>query len=246
MTPTMNPTESTGRYRPRSPYKAASADLALLEPTAEQSTSSAPLYSPNPRSPPRPHLPPSPIAIMPLPPASSLDMESLAISELELDRQTRQLQRERELAEALQEQQFEADRQNAKNTSLWTLKKGGRGQQGGSSSSSGSTKPFANPPQAYELYKAIDKHDIEFIMRVRDHAFHLLLQKNAGEFPIVYASRIGKTHRDIVVLLVGALSRYVNHLEDEDFDKKETKGVLRSLSGSPYSRCPATIRLCKY
>jgi hypothetical protein len=167
---------------------------------------------------------------MALPPASSLDIESLASSELELDRQTRQLQRERDLAEALRDQQFEVDRQNAKNTSLWTLNKGGGRQQGTSSASNGPTQPFANPPQAYELYKAIDKHDLEFIMRVRDHAFHLLLQKNAGEFPIVYASRIGMTHRDIVVLLVGALSRYVNHLEDEDFEKKETKGMLRALS----------------
>lgn len=32
-------------------------------------------------------------------------------------------------------------------------------------------------------------------MRVRDHAFPLLLQKNAGEFPIVYVARIGKSHR---------------------------------------------------
>ena len=169
---------------------------------------------------------------MPLPPASSLDKESAASSELELDRQTRQLQRERELAEALQEQQFEVERQNAKNTSLWTRATNGGRQRGTSSGSSGATQPFANPPQAYELYKAIDKHDIEFIMRVRDHAFPLLLQKNAGEFPIVYASRIGKTHRDIVVLLVGALSRYVNHLEEEDFEKKETKGTLRALSES--------------
>lgn len=213
-------------------HEAGPSDLTLLEPAAGSSTST-PLYSPHPRSPPRPHLPPSPIAIMPLPLSASLDIESMASSELELDRQTRQIQRERELAEALQEQQFSVERQNARNTSFWTRRgKNGRDGRGASGSISGPSQPFARPPQAYELYQAIDKHDIEFIMRVRDQAFPLLLQKNAGEFPIVYASRIGKTHRDIVVLLVGALSRYVNHLEEEDFEKKETKGMLKALSES--------------
>jgi hypothetical protein len=167
---------------------------------------------------------------MALPSASSLEKESIASSELELDRQARQIARERELAEALQDQQFEIDRQNARNSSFWTIGKGKGKAKAGTSSTSGPTQGFTHPPQAYELYKAIDKHDIEFIMRVRDHAFHLLLQKNAGEFPIVYAGRIGKTHRDIVILLIGALSRYVNYLEDEDFEKKETKGTLKALS----------------
>jgi hypothetical protein len=75
--------------------------------------------------------------------------------------------------------------------------------------SSGPTRGFVRPPQAYELYQAIDKKDIDFIMRVRDHAFMLLLQKNAGEFPILYAARIGESHRDVVILLVGAMSRWV-------------------------------------
>ena len=166
---------------------------------------------------------------MALPSASSLEKESVASSELELDRQARQVARERELAEALQDQQFEIDRQNARNSSFWTIGKG-KSKAGRSASTSGPTQGFTHPPQAYELYKAIDKHDIDFIMRVRDHAFHLLLQKNAGEFPIVYAGRIGKSHRDIVILLIGALSRYVNYLEDEDFEKKETKATLKALS----------------
>jgi hypothetical protein len=170
---------------------------------------------------------------MALPTTSSLLKESQASSELELDRQTRQIARERELAEALQDQQFEVERQAARNTSFWTIGKGkGKGKQ--SESSSGPTQGFTHPPQAYELYKAIDKHDIEFIMRVRDHAFHLLLQKNAGEFPIVYAGRIGPSHRDIVILLIGALSRYVNYLDDEDFEKKETKATLKALSKSSF------------
>jgi hypothetical protein len=73
------------------------------------------------------------------------------------------------------------------------------------------TKGFDRPPQAWELYKAIDGHDIEYIMRVRDHAFVLLLTKasGGGEFPVVYAARQGEKHRDVVILLVGAMSRHV-------------------------------------
>lgn len=74
-------------------------------------------------------------------------------------------------------------------------------------------------------------------MRVRDHAFPLLLQKNAGEFPIVYASRIGKTHQgtcssdliaalhradvqllDIAILICGALSRLAPFFSSDAFD----------------------------
>lgn len=219
--------DDTDRMIPQRPdHSATSADVALLEPSSPSSSKLH--YSPSPRSSPRNLLPPSPIHIMPLPTSSSLVKESIASSELELDRQTRQIKRERELAEALQDQQFEIERQNAKNSSFWTIGKG-KGKER-SASTSGPTQGFTQPPQAYQLYKAIDKHDIEFIMRVRDHAFHLLLQKNAGEFPIVYAGRIGKTHRDIVILLIGALSRYVNYLDDEDFEKKETKATLKALS----------------
>lgn len=213
------------------PAEGQEADLSLLEPTAGPSSPNV-RYSPHPRSPARDLLPPSPIPIMALPSSSSLDIESLASSELELDRQARQLVRERQLAEALQDQQFAVERHNARNTSFWTIGKGKQRASGTSSSTNGPTKGFTHPPQAYELYQAIDKHDIEFIMRVRDHAFHLLLQKNAGEFPIVYAGRIGAGHRDIVILLIGAFSRYVNYLEDEDFEKKETRGTLKALSES--------------
>jgi hypothetical protein len=44
---------------------------------------------------------------------------------------------------------------------------------------------------------------------VRDHAFPLLLHKNAGEFPIVYASRIGQSHKGIAVNSKQILSRFM-------------------------------------
>ncbi|KAK4688617.1 hypothetical protein P7C73_g1486, partial [Tremellales sp. Uapishka_1] len=196
--------------------------LSSIDP-AHQASSSRRTTSPNaPRSP--NHRSSSPVLLQPLPPSTSLTKESLAQSELELDRQTRQLQRERELKEALQEQEWEIQRETVRNDlGTWTRKNEKEKQRDVVS------KGFVRPPQAYELYQAIDKHDIDFIMRVRDHSFGLLLQKNAGEFPIIYASRIGESHRDVVILLVGAMSRYVNFLEDEDFEKRETQKTLKAL-----------------
>ena len=104
----------------------------------------------------------------------------------------------------MQEQEWEVERLAA-TSEAGTWKAGNI--KGKRKEDNGPSKAFTRPPQAYELYQAIDKKDIDFIMRVRDHAFGLLLQKNAGEFPIVYAARIGESHRDILILLIGALSR---------------------------------------
>ena len=152
---------------------------------------------------PSPRIPPCPILLHPLPSTLTLTRESLAQSELELDRQTRQRERERALAEALQEQQWEIQRETAREGMGTWSRKGEKGKERAQAENKG----FSTPPQAWELYKAIDKHDIEYIMRVRDHAFGLLLSKHGGEFPIVYAARQGDKWRDVVILIVGALSR---------------------------------------
>lgn len=46
---------------------------------------------------------------------------------------------------------------------------------------------------------------------------------------LVHAMRIGESHRDIAILLVGALSRWVNHLEEEEVQKPQTKSLLKAL-----------------
>ncbi|XAO22200.1 hypothetical protein I312_100967 [Cryptococcus bacillisporus CA1280] len=179
-----------------------------------------------------PRLHSSPVLLLPLPPASAMEKESVFQSELELNRQTRQLQRERDLEEALQDQVWQLERAAVREEQgTWSRRQQENSKSKGRADDDkwGNTQGFVRPPQAYELYQAIDKHDIDFIMRVRDHAFKLLLQKNGSEFPIVYAARLGEGWRDIVILLVGTLSRYVNHLEPEDFPKKETKDTLKGL-----------------
>ncbi|WWC65443.1 uncharacterized protein I303_108061 [Kwoniella dejecticola CBS 10117] len=180
-----------------------------------------------------PRLQSSPILLHPLPATASLNKESIYASELELDKQTRQVHRERQLAEALKDQLYSVERAKVREEQgTWstTLQTQPNGQDGRSRTGSwGKSKPFNHPPQAYELYKAIDEHNIDFIMRMRDHQFDTLLQKNGNEFPILYATRLGNQWGDVVILLVGALSRYVNHLDPEDFEKKETLRTFKAL-----------------
>jgi len=66
-------------------------------------------------------------------------------------------------------------------------------------------------------------------MEVRDRAFHLLLRKTGDVTPLLHAMRIGKSHRDVAILLLGALSRWVNHLDDSDLQDNKTKPLLKAL-----------------
>lgn len=39
-------------------------------------------------------------------------------------------------------------------------------------------------------------------------------------------------HTDMAIVLLGAFSRYINHLQDEDLQKPETKKLLKLLRTS--------------
>ena len=41
--------------------------------------------------------------------------------------------------------------------------------------------------------------------------------------------RIGASHRDVTIVLLGAMSKWVNKLEDSDMADKRTKPLLRAL-----------------
>ncbi|WVQ70508.1 hypothetical protein IAR50_000027 [Cryptococcus sp. DSM 104548] len=188
-------------------------------------------YPPNsPLSPSSPKIHSHPVLLQPLPSASTLAQESTFQSELELDRQTRQIKQERELQEALQDQEWSVERAQVRDQQgTWSKYQKKPDLRPSISDRWGQSQLFASPPQAWELYRAIDMHDIEFIMRIRDHSFKMLLQKSGPDFPIVYAARLGPQWRDIVIILVGALSRYVNQLDPQDFEKKETRDILKGL-----------------
>jgi len=84
-------------------------------------------------------------------------------------------------------------------------------------------------PQPYEIFRAIEQKDIVFLMEVRDRAFHLLLRRSGDATPLLHAMRIGQSHRHVAIILVGAMSRFVNHLEDGDLQKPHIKTLLKAL-----------------
>ncbi|KAI0321814.1 hypothetical protein OF83DRAFT_158973 [Amylostereum chailletii] len=90
------------------------------------------------------------------------------------------------------------------------------------------TKGPWKDPEPYEVLSAVEKKDIMFLMEVRDRAFHLLLRRSAGVTPLLHAMRIGR-HQDVAIILLGAFSRFVNHLDDEDFSRPQTKTLLKAL-----------------
>lgn len=83
-------------------------------------------------------------------------------------------------------------------------------------------------------------------MEVRDHAFHvslycpslldvlftahqLLVRRSGGVTPLLHAMRIGKSHRDVAIILIGAFSRFVNHFEDDAMVLPRTKVILKAI-----------------
>ena len=103
-----------------------------------------------------------------------------------------------------------------------------------------------------------------FLMEVRDRAFHVghrrrssadwclkldqvLLKKSGDATPLVHSMRIGKSHSDVTIVLVGALSKWVNTLPDEEVNLPRTKALLRALRESEVvlwcpSSQPASLR----
>ncbi|KAI0733374.1 hypothetical protein C8Q72DRAFT_636905 [Fomitopsis betulina] len=83
--------------------------------------------------------------------------------------------------------------------------------------------------EPHEVFAAVERKDIMFLMEVRDRAFPLLVKRHGGVTPLVHAMRCGKSHQDVTIVMLGAFSRYINHLSDEDFDLPATKVLLREL-----------------
>lgn len=62
----------------------------------------------------------------------------------------------------------------------------------------------------------------------------LLLRRTQNSTPLLHALRIGQSHREVAIVLIGAFSRWINHLEDEDFKQPRTRDLLKALR-APYS-----------
>lgn len=92
------------------------------------------------------------------------------------------------------------------------------------------------PPREYEthdLLKAIDKKDVETILAIRNANFDLLLDLSQGgataknspaasqaggstNTPLGYAISLGKGWESVSIVIVGALSKFVNQLPDDE------------------------------
>ncbi|KAG8934410.1 hypothetical protein FRC02_010044 [Tulasnella sp. 418] len=84
-------------------------------------------------------------------------------------------------------------------------------------------------PEPWEIVRAVEKKDANYLIAVRDRAFHLLLHKTGDATPLHHAMRIGPSHGDIAILLVEAMCRWVTNLEDKDMDMDESKVLLKAL-----------------
>ncbi|KAF7776230.1 hypothetical protein Agabi119p4_4623 [Agaricus bisporus var. burnettii] len=82
-------------------------------------------------------------------------------------------------------------------------------------------------PEPFEVLRAVEHHDITFLMNLRDRAFHLLLRNSGNTTPLIHAIRLG--YKDVSIILLGAFSRWINNLEDEDIQKPSTITLLKAL-----------------
>ncbi|KAI5481734.1 hypothetical protein MNV49_000011 [Pseudohyphozyma bogoriensis] len=91
-----------------------------------------------------------------------------------------------------------------------------------------------NPDGTFEPFhvlRAIEKKDIMTIMEIRNRQFELLVQSIGGSTPLVHAMRHGQSHREVAILLTGAISKQVNTLTDEDLHNlsPHLKSLLRAI-----------------
>ncbi|KAH7887825.1 hypothetical protein F5I97DRAFT_1863107 [Phlebopus sp. FC_14] len=94
---------------------------------------------------------------------------------------------------------------------------------------SGPSSKAWKEPQPFEVFRAIEGKDITFLMEIRDRDFQLLLRKTGDATPLLHAMRIGESHRDVAILLLGAFSRWINHLDDIDVQLPKNRVILKAL-----------------
>ncbi|KAJ9476710.1 hypothetical protein PHBOTO_000394 [Pseudozyma hubeiensis] len=126
----------------------------------------------------------------------------------------------------------------------------------GNTPAADAAKPKATliaPPRAYEthdLLKAIDKKDVETILAIRNANFDLLLDLSHGggpagknspaalqaggstNTPLGYAISLGKGWESVSIVLVGALSKFVNQLPDDEDEYENAPSAATSIGGA--------------
>lgn len=117
----------------------------------------------------RPPVPSSPVLLRHLPLSADLAKESELASELELERQSKEMERAALLEEALKDAEVAEVKKEVKDRQgSWVGLLVGKGKTGGKKPHDGwdetrKTKGFDRIPDAYELYSAIDRKDIKWV-----------------------------------------------------------------------------------
>ncbi|SJX60491.1 uncharacterized protein SRS1_10114 [Sporisorium reilianum f. sp. reilianum] len=130
-----------------------------------------------------------------------------------------------------------------------------QGREGASFSNEGAKPKSAliAPPREYEthdLLKAIDKKDVETILAIRNTNFDLLLDLSQGggpaaknspaasqaggstNTPLGYAISLGKGWESVSIVLVGALSKFVNQLPDDEDEYENAPQAATTIGGT--------------
>ncbi|GAA5967845.1 hypothetical protein JCM11641_005784 [Rhodosporidiobolus odoratus] len=83
--------------------------------------------------------------------------------------------------------------------------------------------------EPFQVLQAIENKDIMALADIKARQFDLLV--TGQPLPLVYAMRLGKTHAEVSIILVGAMSRKVNDTTDDELAmmQPETKATLRAL-----------------
>lgn len=104
--------------------------------------------------------------------------------------------------------------------------------------------------ETHDLLKAIDKKDVETILAIRNANFDLLLDLSHGggpagknspaasqaggstNTPLGYAISLGKGWETVSIVLVGALSKFVNQLPDDEDEYEDSPQAATSIGGT--------------
>ncbi|KAJ7628028.1 hypothetical protein DFH06DRAFT_1226946 [Mycena polygramma] len=100
------------------------------------------------------------------------------------------------------------------------------------SASRSSSMFMTRKPEAHQVFRAIEDQDLSLLAEIAEHDFPLLLRplsSGTNRTPLNHAIDCGASHRGVALLLLGMFSRYINHLNDEDFDEPATRETLRLL-----------------
>lgn len=120
------------------------------------------------------------------------------------------------------------------------------------------------PPRAYEthdLLKAIDQKDVETVLAIRNANFDLLLDLSQGgaptaknspaasqaggstNTPLGYAISLGKGWESVSIVLVGALSKFVNQLPDDEDEHENAPNSANAVGAVVKVKKPKKLQL---